>query len=189
MNSNLEIEYKMLLKQEDFEALRQLYPNYTPILQINTYYDCVEAPLKARGIGMRIRTIGKKHRFTLKRKVLEGHEEFETDVQELSSAVFNIPEIQEIFDRFSIHGPFFESGKLTTWRTEIPFETGTLCLDQNSYYGKTDYELEYELKPDADPEEGLQQFQKILDQIHLPYQRNKRSKIQRCLEEKRRIEL
>lgn len=187
MNSNLEIEYKMLVDQADFEALRRLYPA-PAFRQENVYYDTQNGSLKERGIGMRIRDVGDRRQFTLKVKAPQGHQELETEVAENTLKALESPEVQAIFKPLKIEGPFRETGRLITERAEIDFDTGVLCLDKNEYYGKLDYELEFELKPQADLKEGLAQFQAILDQVQLTYKRNKKSKIRRCLEEKEKIQ-
>lgn len=187
MNANLEIEYKMLLSQADFERLCSFYPQAEAVLQINTYYDCLNNPLKSRGMGMRIREKEGRFIFCLKQKTPEGHEEYETEVQENSLQALNEPAVQEIFHRLEICGPFCAVGQLWTKRAEIACLNGTLCLDQNQYYGKTDYELEFELYPQADPQKAQKELAAILKQINLTYKRNKRSKIQRCLEAKEEI--
>lgn len=184
MNSNLEIEYKMLVNEQQLKKLAAKHPNYRSVRQLNVYYDSLSTPLKSRGMGMRIRDFKDQHCFTLKKKVEQGHQEYEVltnsnDLEALSSKA-----IQTIFKQLGISGPFAEIGRLLTWRTEIPCIHGMLCLDINEYYGIKDYEIEYELKEKANPELALKEFTTILQEADLSYIRNKHSKIQRCLKAK-----
>jgi len=92
--------------------------------------------------------------------------------------------ICSILKQLNVHGPFQEIGCLTTYRKEITFEHGTLCLDKNEYYNIIYYELEFELSPDSTIEEGLKEFEGFLQLFQLTYIPNKKSKIQRCIEAK-----
>lgn len=184
MNSSLEIEYKMIVSEQQLKKLAEKYPNYPSIRQFNVYYDSLSTPLKSRGMGMRIRDFNDHHCFTLKKKVEQGHQEYEvlTDTNDLDTLSSNA--IQAIFKQLNIVGPFVETGRLLTWRTEIPCTHGLLCLDINKYYGITDYEIEYELLEKANPKLALKEFTTILEGAGLSYVQNKHSKMQRCLKAK-----
>lgn len=183
MNPNLEIEYKMILNEEDYLKLMQHYQK-EPFFQRNVYYDA-QIPLAQKGMGMRIRDYNGKHLFTLKEKTDAGHFEYEAYTQENSLKALEEKEIQAIFKQLNIEGPFIETGILDTWRTEIACEYGCLCLDKNQYSEIIDYELEFELYPQSSQEQGKKELDMILAQLNLTYIQNKNSKIKRCLEARR----
>ena len=70
-------------------------------------------------------------------------------------------------------------GTLKTIRTSIQLTHGQLCLDENSYNGITDYELEYEV--DEDEKKGFDEFNTLCVEMDLIYTSNCDSKIKRCL--------
>ena len=186
MNPNLEIEYKMLISEENYLKLMDIYQKQ-PTLQTNVYYNCKYEDLKSRGIGMRIRDVNNTHLFTLKVKTDNGHKEYEAYTNE--NSIEALHEVKFIFDELNIKGPYIETGRLNTYRSEIPFNHGVLCLDRNEYYGITDYELEFEIYPDKDADEGMKEFTAVLSQVNLSYIQNKKSKIQRCLNAKKKNEM
>jgi len=184
MKSNLEIEFKMLINEQQFTCISNHFQLIAAIPQKNTYYDRISSPLKKDKMGMRIREIGDKNQFTLKVKRKEGHDEYEVLTDQNNLSALEKEPICSILKQLNVHGPFQEIGCLTTYRKEIAFEHGTLCLDKNEYYNIIDYELEFELSPDSTIEEGLKEFEGFLQLFQLTYIPNKKSKIQRCIEAK-----
>ena len=47
MNENLEIEYKMLVSEQEFNQLRDLTGVDQVLVQSNVYYDCTPSDIKA----------------------------------------------------------------------------------------------------------------------------------------------
>lgn len=184
MKSNLEIEYKMLIDEEHFTRINNHFSTILAIQQKNTYYDRVTIPLKQDKMGMRIREIDGKNQFTLKVKQQEGHDEYEVFTEQNTLSALEKEPIYSILKELNIQGPFQEIGHLTTYRKEIAFQHGVLCIDKNEYYGIIDYELEFELYPHALSTEGLKEFEGFLKTFQLNFIPNKRSKIQRCIEAK-----
>lgn len=184
MNPNLEIEYKMMISEENYLKLMKIYQK-EPFFQRNIYYDA-QIPLVQKGMGMRIRDYDGKHLFTLKEKTTTGHFEYEVFTQENSLKALEEKEVQAILKQLDIHGPFIETGILDTWRVEIACENGILCLDKNKYSDIIDYELEFELYPEANLELGKKELEIILNQVELIYIQNKNSKIKRCLDARRK---
>lgn len=183
MNPNLEIEYKMMISEESYLKLMQIFQK-EPFFQRNVYYDAL-FPLAQKGMGMRIRDYNGKHLFTLKEKTDSGHLEYEAYTHKNSLKALEEKDVQAIFNQLNIQGPFVETGILDTWRAEIACKNGSLCLDKNKYSDIIDYELEFELYPNANPELGKKELDAILNQVQLVYIQNKNSKIKRCLEARR----
>ncbi|MEF9967519.1 MAG: DJ-1/PfpI family protein [Longicatena sp.] len=178
MQSKLEIEYKVLLTEEEFNLLLDSYPNHELISQTNYYFDTTPS-LKERRMGCRIRKIDNKFIFTLKIKQSNGHQEIEFPISRFD---INEPLIQECFVKYDIVNPRCV-GELHTYRHLVQLSHAELCIDKNEYNGITDYEVEYELKDSTI--NTFDEFMSILDNAHITYQPNKRTKIQRCLETRR----
>lgn len=178
MINNLEIEYKILVTQEQFEKLSSLYPNKTFVKQVNTYYDTDDFYLRNRKCSLRIRE--KNHSFMITLKVPEtnGHHEFECFVHENSPEAILNSQIKDILNQFNISS-VHKIGSCTTHRAMIKTDKAELCFDINEYNHIIDYEIEYEQTCDHD---GIKEFNKILSQIDLKYEKNCSSKIKRTLE-------
>ncbi len=187
MKTNLEIEYKMLITKDQMNELLNMHSDFSSRTQVNVYYDSLPASLKSKNMGMRIRDFEDKHLFTLKVKENNDHQEYEVFVESNNVIALNHPQIIDLFNKLDIHGPFVESGRLTTHRTVVPYENGELCLDINEYYGIVDYEVEFEIT--KDPHLGMIEFENILNRIGLIYHKNGKSKIKRCLDAKKKLTL
>lgn len=179
MNKNIEKEFKVLLTEEQFTYLYNLYPSLEVKKQINTYYDTKENMICKMQGAMRIREKEGHFIFTLKKFMDEGLLEYECEVFENNIKVFAISDIKNLLKSYDLQGPFQELTTLTTYRAVYDNGYAELCFDKNEYNGITDYEIEYEYKKEHD---GLSFFQKILDEIDVKYEKNCISKIQRALQ-------
>lgn len=179
MNNNLEIEYKILLSEEQFNELSKSYPNLTFIKQTNTYYDTDSFTLRKQGCGMRIRERENKFLFTCKVPTRQGHMEHEIFVKENSVEALNIPEIQTLIQSLGVISPVHPIATCTTYRAIVKLEKAELCFDINDYNGIRDYEVEYEC---CEIHNGIEEFNKILNSIGLHYTKNCKSKIARTME-------
>lgn len=177
MNTNLEIEYKMLISEKQFEKLLQAYPTAKLIRQTNTYFR--SANHDEVKCSIRIRQIGSTYLFTLKIPQKEGLLEKETEVSGNHEEDLHKPEILNCFSEYGIKGPFICEGQLTTERYLIKDEYGELCIDKNTYFTQTDYELEYEIS--TDPQMGLKHFSDLLLRHGIEYVPNSISKHARCI--------
>ena len=155
MQSNIEIEAKVLLSEEEYLTLiKYLHlERYKKIKQTNHYVDSVDRKLKSNDIALRIR---EKEDFilTLKTPLSEGLLEKN---QTISWRDYSDLEEQGIFPNGDIKN-FLEIcgfntrelkvlASLTTYRIELELNEGILCLDENVYginNNKRDYELEIE---------------------------------------------
>ncbi len=182
MQFNLEIEYKMLICEETFNKIKNDYSEFSSVKQVNTYYDSKVKPLKELFLNLRIREIQDQFIVTLKQKQDIGLNEYEFIVSENSIAVFDTPEIDSFFSKMNIQKPLHEIGTLTTYRTEILFEHGTLCIDKSEYYNHVDYELEFEISGSQD--KGFLEFSEFLKKYQLTYIQNNNSKTKRCIQAK-----
>ena len=56
--------------------------------------------------------------------------------------------------------------ELTSYRCSAPYKNGTIFFDKSVYYGKVDYEIEYEVD---DVKEGLKDFKDFLEKHNITY--------------------
>lgn len=179
MNHNLEIEYKILVNQKQFDLICALYPNAVFKRQMNVYYDTIHNDLRKNHCAMRIRDKGDEHLFTLKAPgEKDGKMEFEKLLSENSCNALKDEEIIKTLSSYIDCFDFVEIGRLVTYRASIDLEFAELCLDVNIYNDQIDYEIEYEWKQDHD---GLTKFNEILSNIGLTFTSNCKSKVARCL--------
>lgn len=178
MNKNIEKELKVLLTEEQFTTICNLYPNLEFKKQINTYYDTMDHTIQKMYGAMRIREKDGHYIFTLKKHSIEGLLEFECEVFDNTPDVLSTDEIQTLLLSYNIKGPFYKLTTLTTYRAVYDNGYAEVCFDKNEYGTAIDYEIEYEYKKAHD---GLLLFQEILDHINITYKSNCISKIQRAL--------
>lgn len=187
MNEHIEIEYKVLITSDAFFKILQEYNHYNDYIQTNYYF--THPLLKQKKYMLRIREKNNQYEMTLKRP-LKQHR-LETNIiltakekedfffnRNLSNLITDILQsedipINELVQEFS----------LTTHRYDIPLEKGILSLDQNIYLGKTDYELEFEVKDES----GFDKFLEIIKPYQIKYTHNCDSKIKRVYDEMEKL--
>lgn len=179
MNKNIEKEYKILVSKEQFQTLLNEYPKAVFKEQINTYYDSVDFMIREAHGAMRIRYIDNAYIFTLKMHSSKGLLEFEKEVEQNDSSIFQASEIKSLLDSYHLTGPFQQITELKTQRAMIETEFAELCFDISEYNGHKDYEIEYEYKKEHD---GFTVFNHLLRKIHLTYTKNCDSKIKRAMD-------
>ncbi|MEG0468580.1 MAG: CYTH domain-containing protein [Longicatena sp.] len=180
MNENIELEYKVLLNENQFEKLTSRYPSLKFKKQVNTYYDTKDMQIRTKKGAMRIREIDDTCIFTLKMHKGNDLLEYECKVPENSTKALSSEEIISLLNKYELSGPFHVLTSLTTYRAMIITEYAEICFDKNHYGNNVDYEIEYEYKKDHD---GLKEFQTILDFIGVTYTQNCDSKIKRALDQ------
>src|SRR5690625_2716737 len=79
MAEEIEIEFKTLINEEDFERLRTKLPFFEkPIIQTNYYFDTIDYSLKRQPCALRIREKENNYTLTLKQPhqdgILETHD-------------------------------------------------------------------------------------------------------------------
>lgn len=178
MNTNLEVEYKVLLTKEQFEILINQQKQLNFVRQTNTYYDTVDFQIRKQKGSMRIREKNGTFIFTLKLHVDGGLMEYEKIVSQNDCSVFQDEEIKALLSQFSLSDTICEITSLTTDRAVVNTGFAEVCYDHNFYNGIEDYEIEYEYTAEHD---GLTEFQKLLEPIHVQYHKNCTSKSKRAI--------
>lgn len=173
METNEELEYKILTDKETFYKLVRLYAPLKFEKQENYYYD----NNNSKSYAFRIRKKDDQTIFTLKEKVDGKTIEHEKVVDENWE---NDEDISKLLIEKNINKPYKLLGKLTTYRAVYFDGFGELCFDINCYCNKVDYEIEYEEKVKHD---HLKEFIKIIDQVGLKYEKQAKSKYQRFIKE------
>lgn len=177
---HLEIEYKTLITETQYQTLLSTYPFGQSFIQTNVYYDTLNKQFRSLNVSCRIRSVNNSHELTFKVPAKQGKLEHNFIVSSNEASVFKRMDINQFMQSLSIQGDLIQQGILVTQRCTIQRPYGELCLDLNTYNGLVDYELEYELYG-TKQSEGLQDYQSILNQIGIVYKKNAPSKIKRCL--------
>lgn len=181
----IEIEYKTLLSQEEFDRLSQAFSHVPLISQTNHYFDTPDRQLRSTKLSLRIRTLADRAELTLKIPQEIGNMEHNWDLS-LEDAQTMLtqnrlslnPVTQLLIDKGFNLDDIIKLGSLTTHRRETQLPIGLLALDENHYSDQKDYELELEV---ADPELGQEAFHKFLDQEKISFKYAK-SKVVRFLQ-------
>jgi uncharacterized protein YjbK len=153
MNSNIEIESKILLEKDEYEKIIEVMQldNYRKFKQTNHYMDTPDSFLKNNGIALRVREKNQEFELTLKTPLSEGLLEKN---ENLSWKEFDLLKDDGIFPDggikkfLAILGADVSQIKimtsLTTERIQLDYRGGILCVDKNYYSNQIDYELEFE---------------------------------------------
>ena len=182
---HLEIEFKMLLKENIFKKLLSDYKNQIKDSYQQTNFYLFHPLLEKKKYSLRIREKKGHYELTLKRPSTIGLNELNIDInKEIKDAIFNHQHINnEIFDILEKENIYIKDLTcgyyLKTTRHDIILPDGVLSLDENEYNHHHDYEIEFEVE---DYDQGLQTFKKIIQPYHLEYKQNCLSKIKRMLE-------
>ena len=79
MSKNIELEYKTLLTQEQFQTIKSNYPFNEPFKQVNHYFDTSDKKLSKRKSPLRIREVNNQLILTLKTPNRIGVNEYEIE--------------------------------------------------------------------------------------------------------------
>ncbi len=155
MKSNIEIEAKVLLTEEEYDTLVEYLhlERYKRIKQINHYIDTPDRKLKNNDFALRVRELD-DFTLTLKTPLSEGLLEKN---QSLTWREYDDLEDKNVFPNGDIKD-FLENcgfkvselkvlASLTTYRIEYEYKSSLLSLDENSYGEHNeikDFELEVE---------------------------------------------
>lgn len=186
MSQEIEIEFKNLVTQDEFEKLLKAFhieKSYFKV-QHNDYFDTPSFGLKAKGSALRIREKQGKFVLTLKEPgeigLVETHQSL-TDGQAqmgIKNGVLPQGEVLDTLCRLNISpNQLVHLGRLTTNRAEIPYNGGLLVFDHSLYGQKEDYELEFE---STDAVIGEKVFLELLREFGIP-KRPTQNKIQRLM--------
>lgn len=171
---NLEIEFKTLLSENDYQKLINHFNIAQFKTQTNYYFDTKKKQLKALGMGLRIRFYETSTELTLKVPEKHGHLEINVPIS-LSITNFNDKKdyflntaISKELTKVNINSSELDCfAKLTTKRAEFEIKEGLLAIDESFYGNQHDYELELEVK---DFHQGKQDFKKLLKKHNITYQ-------------------
>ncbi|MGT2741958.1 CYTH domain-containing protein [Streptococcus plurextorum] len=169
----LEIEYKTLLTQDEFQRLEARFSHVKPLTQTNYYLDTKTNDIKNHRMSLRIRTFSDKAELTLKVPQEVGNREYNQSLA-LSDAknyikTATLPEgeiLSLLLERKIPLEDLMVLGHLTTIRRETLTPIGLLALDYNQYAGIKDYELELEVQ---DPEVGKKDFDHFLEEHNIAF--------------------
>ncbi|WP_227395754.1 CYTH domain-containing protein [Jeotgalibacillus aurantiacus] len=190
MSQELEIEFKNLLTEDEYQRLLNTYGHTSPVKQVNHYFDTPLFHLKQAGAALRIREKDKRAVLTLKQPVEEGVLETHQVITSLDSedmmngGGLKSGEISDLLELLNIPvSDIIHFGSLTTERIETEYEGGLLVLDHSFYLNKEDFEVEYEV---SDRQDGEKKFMSLLSSYEIPV-RETDSKIKRFYKEKVRL--
>lgn len=187
MNNNIEIEAKVLLTREQYLAVIKVL-NVDPksqFIQTNHYIDSQDRDLKKQNIALRIRDLKGEYTLTLKTPLAEGLLEKNQTLTPseaydmINHNHFPEGEIADFLDLLDVNiSELRILATLTTKRIEYNYKSGLLALDENTYSGQTDYELEMEESSMAQARDLIDE---ILSNLKIKYEFNYVSKQSRAI--------
>lgn len=188
LSKEIEIEFKSMLTQPEYDSLLRYYDISEEqfVIQTNLYFDTADFQLKQHGMGLRIRRFADKAEATLKVPQTIGLLEV-TDAltlnevdQALAKEQF-VPQATEVLERLEkLNLSLLDLhliGKLITKRAEFTIPEGKLALDESWYSEQHDFELELEV---PDSTFGEDDFKQLLANFDLTY-RKTQNKIVRAV--------
>jgi len=165
MNVNKEIEFKTFITEEEYNNLIQEFELDNNIFnQTNFYFDTPDTKLMDEKTVLRIRQKGNSFKLTKKTRAEVGADE--------SHILINREKANDLlnngFDANVIGLPYFVKNiaQLTTYRASTPYKNGVLFFDKSEYYGKIDFEIEYEVN---DVKQGYEDFIQFLEAHKIAY--------------------
>jgi uncharacterized protein YjbK len=191
MSEHIEIEFKNLLTEEEFERLKAFFSFAGKDFkkQVNHYFDTNQFTLKEQGCALRIREKTGHFEITLKQPapvgLLETNQEVSPHDAQNMLAGGELPEgpvRTALSNLVEQRNPVAYFGSLTTERAEKEYCGGLVVLDHSAYLGIHDYELEYEVE---DEESGRESFHTLLSDLNIPVRKTD-NKIMRFYRQKQR---
>lgn len=189
MATNIEIEAKVLINEEEYKRVLKFYgkENLETITQLNYYIDTDDLLLKQFGIGLRIR---QKDHFvlTMKAPLQEGLLEKKESLNEKEflnfkdGSVFPAGSIKNLLLMFGVDVNKLKiQTTLKTERVEISNheDAEIFAIDKNYYNGIIDYELELE---GNSLEHAKNSLKERCEELNIPYVDNSKSKQVRAME-------
>lgn len=176
-----EAEFKTLLTKEEYDRLFKKFNNNHIDYQTNHYLDTPRFTLKACEASLRVRerdvftlTLKRRKGYSIQENSLQITKEMFEEIKEtgclpegsLNNEVLNLIGNQKLENFMS----------LSTKRLFLYYGSGILFIDETTYLGITDYELEYEAKNYQD---GKKEFIQLLVDLNVKYKRSEK-KIKRA---------
>ena len=165
MTKNIEIEFKTFISEDVYNNLIKEFELENNIFsQTDYYFDTEDTILMQEKTVLRIRQKGSNYKLTKKTRAEVGADETHLLISKEQAENF----LQNGFDAKIINLPYYVKNiaQLTTHRASTPYKNGTLFLDKSEYYGKVDYEIEYEVDEEK---EGLKDFKNFLDSHNITF--------------------
>lgn len=165
MNKNKEIEFKTLISKEQYYNLLDEFNLTNNIFsQINHYFDTENTDLIQEQTVLRIRQKGNNYKLTKKTRALVGADETHIFLSKEKAQEM----LETGFDANIIGLPYKvkKVAELTTYRASSHFRNGKIFFDRSEYYGKVDYEIEYEVD---EVNQGKKDFKDFLDSHEIEY--------------------
>ncbi len=182
-----EIEFKKIVPRRVFQALMARF-GVTPadaVEQTNYYFDTPELTLSRRGMAMRVREKNGAFGVTLKVGGRGFANEFVLEpltaeaFRRLKAGGVKRPDWVELLRQAGVDPDAVRyRSRLCTRRITVPWEGGEICLDDNRYGRKRDYELEYEV---VEARRGKRLFLKLIKAFDLEPDPHPVSKSKRAL--------
>ena len=192
MSTNLEIEFKNMLSESEYEQLLNHFSISEEQIwtQKNVYFDTKAFDLKRQKAALRVRIKNNTYELTLKTQA-------EVGLLETNQMITKTDYTTLKHDHRLINGPVYEAlmdlginindlhviTDLTTKRAEVDYQDGLLVLDKSFYGEVIDFELEYEVK---DYNKGLNIFNELLAMHNIPT-RPAQNKIKRATAAKNQL--
>lgn len=180
---NLEIEFKSLLTEKEYQRLIENYNVQNFKTQTNYYFDTSDQKLKALHFGLRIRFYENWTEMTLKVPEADGHLEYNVPLklaQENFNPKFDYFANSEIDQRLKKEGIQTNAlncfAQLTTKRAEFKISEGLLAIDESWYSAGHDFEIELEVDNFRN---GKMAFENLLTNHQIVFKAAK-NKIQRA---------
>lgn len=174
MSTNLEIEFKNMLSESEYEQLLNHFSISEEQIwtQKNVYFDTKAFDLKRQKAALRVRIKNNTYELTLKTQA-------EVGLLETNQMITKTDYTTLKHDHRLINGPVYEAlmdlginindlrviTDLITKRAEVDYQDGLLVLDKSFYGEVIDFELEYEVK---DYNKGLNIFNELLAKHNIP---------------------
>ena len=186
MSTNLEIEFKSKLLEEEYNSLLLKYSNQKPYSQTNYYIDDKNRSIISKKCGLRIREKDGCFELTLKVPSNDGKIEIN---QQISNEIFknllncNVFPSGEVKDFLTNNlkvktDNLYVLGKLVTLRLDLNYKTSLISIDKSSYNSKIDYEIECEDTSITSAKNNLLDF---LKENKIGYKQSSGNKLDRFL--------
>lgn len=193
MSQEVEIEFKNLLTIQEYNLLAEdLFSQTEMIEQTNYYFETDSFDLKANQSALRIRKKNETYTLTLKEPhpdgLLETHDTLtENEFLSWTSGIpTEAPNVTKQLKQMSVDlSSLNYSGRMTTFRKEIPYQDTLIVLDKSIYLNTEDAELELEA---ASKQYGEKVFNSLLAGYQIPVRKTP-SKIARFFHHKQRNSL
>ncbi|RST59651.1 CYTH domain-containing protein [Siminovitchia terrae] len=175
LGRNIEIEFKNMLSKENFIKLYQHFQlnDHDFLTQNNHYFDTVDGSLGGKKAALRIREKNGQFELTLKLIVEAGVLEINQPISaDQAKALISENELPagEVKDELMLLNIVPESleykGALQTRRAQIPFKQGQLMIDHSIYFGREDFEIEYEVDEHSLGDEN--DLLQLLNELNIP---------------------